>query len=259
MTTDILIPLGYGSRQDNLELRYCLRSIEKYLKNVGNIFIVGVKPEWLTNVIHIPAKDNPNNWQRAHNIYKKIMAGINYEVVHSVPFGEFRDPDEMLSDNFLFMNDDHYLLTDFDAGEFPYYHRGAIRLNNFSDNIPQRNQYMNTVKELVCSIKMFTTLDFGVHCPILYNKHAFKAAFAPITHWPEYGYEIKSIYGNKFADSSKMIECEDLKFKEPLMKETIYKVLESREWFSIGDKCLKSGDTKTVLQELYPDKSKFEI
>lgn len=255
--TDILIPLGQGSRHDNLELRYCLRSVEKHLKNVGNIFIVGEKPEWLTNVVHIPARDNPNNWERAHNIYKKIMAGINYEVVHSVSFGEFRDPDEMLSENFLFMNDDHSLLTDFDAGEFPYYHRGEIKLNNFSDNIPQRNQYMNTVKEL------FTTLDFGVHCPILYNKRAFKAAFAPINHWPEYGYEIKSIYGNKWLSGSKLIECKDLKFhqpyNEPLMKESIYKALEDRDWFSISDSCLKSGDMKEVLQELYPNKSKYEI
>src|SRR6187431_2538921 len=95
--TDILIPLGKGSRHNDLELVYCLRSIEKHLKGVGNVFIVGESPERVKNCMHVSVKDSPNNWDRAKNIYRKIRRCCSL-------------PD--LSDNFLFMNDDHFLLSD---------------------------------------------------------------------------------------------------------------------------------------------------
>ena len=47
---DVVIPLGTGSRWQDNELRYCLRSIEKNLSGVNEVVIVGEKPKWLTNV-----------------------------------------------------------------------------------------------------------------------------------------------------------------------------------------------------------------
>ena len=271
--TDILIPLGTGSRHDNLELRYCLRSIEKHLKGVGNIFLVGEKPDWVQNVIHIPAKDNPNNWNRARNIYDKIMAGINYSIKvikdtdlyemslteSGVEAGYNISEDQIieLSDNFLFMNDDHYLLTDYEAGEFPYYHRGEFNLLELQKggNMPQYKQTLNTIK-----FGFDEGYDFDVHCPILFNKTFFKTIFGRIPErWPEHGILIKSYYANHCLDTSKWVPCEDLKFSQPLMKESIYQALEGRSWFSIGDKCLKSGAMKEVLETIYPDKSKYEL
>src|SRR5436190_6206687 len=76
---DVLIPLGKGSRHDNLELKYCLRSIEKHLTGIKNVWIVGQKPGWIDYnlVVHVPYQDNPNNWMRANNIYNKILNGCN--------------------------------------------------------------------------------------------------------------------------------------------------------------------------------------
>ncbi len=238
--TDILIPLGSGSRYNNIELMYCLRGIEKHLSGVGRIIIVGEKP-WFLNyekVIHIECEDSTDNKERAHNIYRKIMAGIE------------NVPD--LSNDFLFMNDDHFLLSDFDAVKFPYLHRGKIETHRIG-NEAQRIQMENTVAVLSSNM---TLCDFDVHCPIVYNKEKFEEIFYTL-QWPEYGYAIKTVYCNHNSIISKI--CEDLKFSEPLMKQSIYKVLEGREWFSIGDKCLKSGGMQEVLQELYPNKSKYEI
>lgn len=240
---DCLIPLGTGSRHQDFELRMCLRSIEKHLKGVGNVFLVGEKPDWVQNVIHIPAKDNPNNWNRARNIYDKILFGIRYD------YSDFYEHIS-LSDNFLFMNDDHYLLNDYEAGEFPYYHRGSIRGMDYGNNRPQVMQMDNTDRLFVRSIK-----DFDIHCPIIYNKEKFpKSSF---NKWPEHGYGIKSMYCA--VNQIEGEEMADLKFKEPLMKESIYRALEGRDWFSIGDKCLKSGAMKEVLETIYPDKSKYEL
>lgn len=269
--TDILIPLMHnGSKYDNLELRYCLRSIEKHLKDYGNIFIIGEKPEWIKNVIHIPYVDSINNWQRSWNIYRKIMAGINYtvKVINEIDLKEISITESgfeagynimesqiiELSDNFLFMNDDHYLLTDYVAGEFPYYYREEISLNSFINNPPQFKQYQNTMK-----LSLDTCFDFDVHCPILYNKELFKKMFEGLL-WKEYGYAIKSVYCNKMLEITNWVSCEDLKFKERItQKESIYQALEGRSWFSIGDRALLDGAMQEVLQELYPEPSKYEI
>jgi len=257
--TDILIPLGQGSRHDNLELRYCLRSIEKHLIGVRNVFIVGDKPEWLRGVVYIPERDNPNNWMRAHNIYRKIMAGIKFSFINlsaKPSVNKFEVFDLELSDNFLFMNDDHFLLTDYVAGEFPYYHRGAVDLQALEHHKPQQLQMANTAYMLEDN----AFLDFDIHCPVVYNKRLFQNIFSRLPEkWPEYGYGIKSFYNNQGCDITNWAPCEDLKFSEPAMKESIYRLLEGRPWFSIGDRCLKSGGMKEVLQELYPDKSKYEL
>ena len=260
--TDILIPLGTGSRHDNFELRMCLRSIEKHLKGVGNIFLVGEKPEWTTNVIYIPFRDNPNNWNRARNIYDKIISGIDYIDDLKVDYiddlkHEMQVSAICLSDNFLFINDDHYLLQDYESSEFPYYHRGEFNLPALQNggNMPQYKQTLNTFK-----FGFDDGFDFDVHCPILFNKVLFKTFFERLPErWPEHGFLIKSYYTNYYLDTTNWIPCEDLKFSEPLMKESIYMALEGRSWFSIGDNCLRRGAMKEVLQELYTNKSKYEM
>lgn len=244
---DVLIPLGSGSRHDNLELRYCLRSIEKHLKNVRNVWIVGSQiPDWIKGCWLVAAKESTNNWNRARNIYRKVQYAC-------------QKPD--LSDTFLYVHDDHFLLKDFDAGSFPYYHDGKIDLNNYLRNEPAYRQAHNTVAVLGTDI-----FNFDIHCPVNFDKELFKILFKPLgVDWPEYGYCIKSYYCNQLSDMDLVSSrVGDLKFREPAMKSVIQTILEHRisidaAWFSIGDRCLRSGGMKEVLQELYPNKSKYEI
>jgi len=237
---DILIPLGKGSRWQDNELRYCLRSIEKSLVGVGNIFIVGECPEWLTGVIHIPFSDVPGYGYRDKNIFLKIMAGCE---------------DKRLSDDFLFMNDDHYLLQNFIIEEFPYFNQGLLKdkINSMGDGIPYKKVLVNTYDAMR---RHHWLLDFDVHCPIIYNKKRFALSFPEIKSWPDYGFAIKSMYCNK--NGIEGIACEDLKFRDKLTAGQIKVVLQGRSFFSIGDRCLH-GEMKQVLEELYPIKSKYEL
>jgi len=253
MLTDIMIPLNLGSRNDDLELKYCLRSVEKHLSGVGNIYIVGECPDFINKntVVHIPFKESPDNKQRAFNIYSKIMAAIYDRLIyHKLDSND----NTSLSNNFLFMNDDHFLLSDYEAGNFPYYHRGPINLNQ--PNEAQLAQMRNTV-ELFKASGCNSVYDFSVHSPIVYNKN--KLFIAKDIVWPEYGYEIKSLYANQTIDTTNWVPCEDFKFKEPMVRDEIYAALEGHGWFSCSDKALKSGDLKNVLQELYPLPSKYEL
>lgn len=240
MQTDILIPLGTGSKFDNIELRFCLRSIEMHLLDIRNIFIIGECPAWVKNCFRIFCEDKPGVINRAYNIYKKIMLGCS-------------NPD--LSENFLFLNDDHFLLKDFEAADFPYLHRGPIIPHRIG-NEAQERQMSNTVKMLKNVVD--ESYDYDIHCPIVYNKEIFSKMLADLL-WPEFGYGIKSLYGNSVAKAIlKNSFCEDLKFSEPLSKRNIYKALEGKDWFSVSDKTLRLGEMQEVLQELYPSPSKYE-
>ena len=69
----IVIPYRHS---DNDELRYVLRSIEKYCNFDYDITIIGDKPKWATNINHIPYDDT--QYKRYENLYNKINIAINH-------------------------------------------------------------------------------------------------------------------------------------------------------------------------------------
>lgn len=236
MQTSIVIPLGHGSHWNNTELRFCLRSVEKHLTGYGDVFIVGEKPDWLRNVIHVPFDEGfaPKAYDKERNIFNKIMAAC---------------ADERVTDSFLFMNDDHYLLQDYEAGRFPYYY--DIVLNEFMTV----TDYKYTVKNTLDYFLGALLGNFDVHCPIVYNKETFTWRM-PLADWSKkFGYCIKSMY----CDINGVIgdRCPDLKINECFTAYQICELIAGRPWFSIGDRAFDGGISE-VLQELYPKKSIYE-
>ena len=82
---DVVYVLGTGSNWDNNEIRFSLRSLAKNLKGMGRVFVVGERPAFLQNVIHIPAKDEFNpNVNADGNIILKVLARItSYNVCYT--------------------------------------------------------------------------------------------------------------------------------------------------------------------------------
>lgn len=232
MLIDIVIPLGNRSIQKNVELRFALRSIEKHLTGVGNVFIIGHKPDWVTNVIHIPADDDPRNRFRDRNICNKIIAACR---------------DERVSKDFLVVHDDHFLLSDYEAGAFPYYSHATIK--------PGQGQYANTKKNTISLLGQVN--DYDCHCPILFNKERFMRSVA-LADWSKwYGYLLKTLYCVLNGIPGEYMG--DIKIRLPLKYDEIMLQIAGRKWFSIGDRCFVPGGMKDVLQELYPSKSKYEL
>jgi hypothetical protein len=153
--TSIVFPLGHGSRHNDIELRYCLRSVEQYLTGYGDVFIIGRLPTWLKNVIHIP-----------------FDAGF-------APQSHEKD--------FLFMNDDHYLRAPYEAGKFPFCYDGRI-----SEKMTVTD-YKHTLYNTIKLTGGMDVIYADVHCPILYNKERFKRLAA--YDWNvRFGYCIKTLY-----------------------------------------------------------------
>jgi len=243
--TSIVIPLGTGSRWNDTELRFCLRSVEKHLTGYGEVFIVGEKPPWLRNVVHIPCPDYGDKiYDKERNIYCKILAAC---------------ADDRVTEDFLFMNDDHFLLQDYNAELFPNYFDGFLK--DFKTITLYRRSVSNTIehfnKYALAWLPNFEPLYCDVHCPILYNKQSWKGLQRLLDMSKPFGYCLKTIYGMYELVDEEWIQQSDLKINEVYPASKIRDMIYERPWFSIGDRAREGGLLK-VLQELYPHKSQYE-
>lgn len=234
--TDLVYALGTGSRWKNNELRYSLRAVEKYLRNYRNIYVVGEQPEWLQNAIHIPAKDK---WHASKNIAEKIILACAI-------------PD--LSENFLFINDDHFFLKEADADHYPNYHCGPLKETKVEPSNWYKNYLDNTIGWLERTGR--PTLNFDVHTPIRYDKKLFTSLFTGFNEICT----IKSIYGNIYFEKSQVVYTADCKLRGYLTEDAARAMIAGKEIFSTGDQCLSSerSAVRKILQELYPQPSIFE-
>lgn len=101
---DVVYILGTGSQSGNQEIFYSLRSLERNMLDIGNVYVIGERPTKLPGVFHYPMEDpTKEGWK---NAYLKTLFACN------IP---------ELSDSFLFMNDDFFLTEPFNGSDFPYY------------------------------------------------------------------------------------------------------------------------------------------
>jgi len=238
MKTSIVIPLasnGFGSRWNDTELRYCLRGIEKYLTGYGDIFIIGKAPAWCRNVIEISAEDDDKTYWKERNIYRKILKACG---------------DDRVTEDFLFMNDDHFLLAPFEASKFPNYYEGFL-----GDQMGRIDQYGNTVRNTSEIIHEYS-LYFDIHVPIVYNKELFEKVFERVDWGRKYGYCIKSVYCVYAAARGEYYP--DLKIRTIMPSQKIMEMIKGRLFFSMDNRA-REGGMGAVLQELFPKKSKWEI
>lgn len=227
---DILYVLGKGSIKGDIELRFSLRGIEKHLRDVGTVWIVGECPKWLQNVNYIPFHDDRNR-PPDYNIMRKIEYFCE----------RLEDPA-----SFVFFNDDHYLLSEFTADDFPYFYQGSlvdyVKLRG-PDGYGRRAS--NTLKYLQAND--LPTKYFDIHTPIVYNKEAFLKTVTNAVDWqtPD-AFIIKSLYAN----SLKIEGTESKDFKINTLPPPNCQIFSTFPH-------VKSAIWR-FLQEQFPDQSKYE-
>ena len=160
------------------ELRYSLRSVQRYLTGYGGVFIVSVNiPTRITGVEHVYAVDNLGLLKDSR-IFEKVLAACN---------------DGRISEKFLFMNDDHFLCRPCHAPDFPFYNKGDLLLAEGRTD-PYGMRLLRTGQDL--QARGLPTVHFDIHTPILYDKAKF-LTMASSFKWREPpGYVVKSLYGN---------------------------------------------------------------
>lgn len=117
----------------NHDLFFAVKSIEKFYSELEDIVIVGDKPTFPFNGLHIPAKDSGD---KEYSIYNKV---------------------KMVPGEILFTNDDIYFLKP--MSDIPNYYKGLCSEVKHKDQYYAR-MYRN------CPIGW---KDFDVHCPMVIN------------------------------------------------------------------------------------------
>jgi hypothetical protein len=78
-TVDIVYPLAEGlSHFRNQELKYSLRSVEKYVTGFRNIYLIGFKPPFINDkIIHVMQEDHPYHCKE-RRIMEKFFSRVRY-------------------------------------------------------------------------------------------------------------------------------------------------------------------------------------
>ena len=234
---DIVYILGSGSKWENNELRYSLRSLQQFGRAYGKVYIVGEKPSFISDeVIHIKCADPFTNKQR--NICHKISTASRY-------YG--------ISDNFILMNDDIFLLHSYIFEEIYYW---SCTLRQLFTNA-KGNNYS---KHIRATIKLYPELNercFDMHYPFVINKKGYLAANKGINWEVDKGYLTKTVY-MKYMIANNLIE------ESKIVKQSDCLIYRSNQLFPNPDVISVStkGLTDKVKQFLitsFPNKSRFEI
>lgn len=231
---DIVYILGTGSSWQDREIRYSLRSVEKYVAN-PRIFIIGQCPRWLTGINHIEAEDTDKN--------KIINARNKYLRAASCPD---------ISDNFILMNDDFFILKE--ITEWPYYSRGTF--HKMIRRHPTKGGYyfksLRDTKNRLIELGIKEPVDFEVHCPMMFEKKMLLNVMENVGI--NNAYSLRSCYGN-------LVEItydEVMDFKANNLAEFAHQVKMDREFLSISDGLVMHKEFTDWIQRKFPKPSKWE-
>ena len=134
---DLLYIVGKNSKCDDFELRCSLRSIEKYGRNVGNVYVVGHCPDWLSDNVHkLPCEDYNTNTvtpvPKAQNIAKKLLYAVD---------------NSDIGEEFLVSMDDHFYIRETDFDNYPYYANRNMGGAHIVKNLVPNGEYSEFIKK----------------------------------------------------------------------------------------------------------------
>ncbi len=242
---DILYVVGTGSHWENNELRYSLRSIAKNARNVGRVFIVGHKPDFVSDIVtHIPYEDTKN---RKH---KNIMLKVAYAAEHSD-----------IAPHFLISSDDHFYVREVDFDNYPVYYQDKVIAPHPTAEQLKNNYYKSLVqtRELLTKwgLPHFQT---NPHCNTHFDTELYRRFYPLFTEAVnlEYGGEVNCIMGNLLAEQGiQPKQFIDKKISEFDTIADLEQQIGQTECFSIGDNAIKCG-VDAYLQQLFPYKCIYE-
>jgi hypothetical protein len=239
---DIVIPVIKHDLFNHVELRYTLRSIEKYLTGFADVWIIGHAPTWCKGVYHLDfpwyGPERPN-----FNIRDKLLHAAN---------------EERISDYFLYFNDDHILTKPADAKNYPDYYDGYLGDRVYKENQTPYNEIVENTHKMLRWRP--SALYYDVHTPIAINKNDFLSIMASMA-WHPPGYIIKSIYRNQVVHRPprhKNEKVKDLKVIRPIDNPNKWHQLMTEVPVISTDAGAINACFRQVMEEVFPQKSNFE-
>ena len=238
MKTDIVIPLGGGSSFDNEELRFALRSAEKFVKDLDTVWVVSdCAPDWLQNVRILPVPDRHRHNKDA-NLFDKLL---------------FASKMPELADLLIWLCDDNAFLAPFDAerARIIFNPRGREHFR-LEDRNRWRRRMANTFRYLE-ERGIRPPYNFEPHVPTVYRKEELQVLNG-IDYSADPGFCVN------------MLLCGLLGRRGEIPQNVVKAHAESRDARVDFTGKLFAGYNdagfpvmRDKLAELFPEKSKFEV
>lgn len=258
---DVVYVIGTGSKWDNNELRYSLRSIEKFASGLGEVYIVGDElPDFLDPkaVHYIQCSDVPG-CSPALNVYGKIERFFLYTKV----------------DRFLLSSDDHFFIKPVDFEHWPIHYKGEAMPAEYESGLGDKRytQTMidtrNFMKEKGLDLKYYEG-----HTNKLYTRAAWRMLFVKyegngmygpdplIRHYlldTKFGISMNSPVAAMHMFLNPSYPCQyrkDIKLRH-LNTPDDWEQLKDASSFSVYNSAIHSG-VAGFLQVMFPEPSRFE-
>lgn len=222
----------------NEELRLSLRS----LGNVphGTVWVAGFKPRWVTNVEYLPTRQTRVKYV---NSTQNLLTACAH-------------PD--LSDRFIFMNDDFFILRR--MNEIPALHRGSASavVEDYERRFGKRGtglyrQGMAASVRLLHRWGIANPLSYELHVPMMMHKEGVievvKRAHADDRTIP--ALHKRTLYGNYFDVGGR--RANDIK-----VTDTDRTWQPNQRFVSCGDQAFLNGAIGKRLRDKFPDPSPYE-
>lgn len=244
---DVVYILGDGSKWNDNEFKYSLRSVAKYLKNFSRVVVIGSLPRCNHESLDIPFLFIPyadRDGDKQQNARSKLLHICNTAGI---------------SERFLLMNDDFFFLKDCTLDEsFPYFRMGTITQHiAWRENNP--SNYLRSLRNTEAALKAkgLPLRDYEVHGPIVYDKTKLRQVLTTEFNWDtKHGMLIRSVYANFCQVEGTVLS--DLKIDSPQPRAEIERKVKGRLFFSIGDGGLNK-DMRAWLEARFPGSGKPKV
>lgn len=222
---------------DNEELRYSIRSVIKNMPH-DNIWVVGGKPNWYKG-----------NYVEVRQYRSKLInARSNMEAI--------ANSDE-ISDDFILMNDDFFIMQPIDSVE--YYYSGPLmnKIEYFMNKHPS-STYTKLLKQSFKVLRRHGVgypLDYSLHVPMVMNKQKLKRILQLNISW-------RLAYGNIYSVGGILVEDPGSQTKDVKIYIENDKLISvdsnplSKNYLSTEDKAFQK--MKSFFQARFPVPSPYE-
>ncbi|MBO7736059.1 MAG: hypothetical protein J6S67_26045 [Methanobrevibacter sp.] len=210
---DVLYIKGPCSQNYDEEMKYSLRSLEKYVSDYGRVFITGDRPLFVNKdkVVHTLEQDigvpTINHWWKVRQTIKNTD----------------------ISQRFVLMYDDIFFVKPTKLENYPAYHKGKLEDKTFEGfyrkSCGMAYYWLNE--------HGYETKDYELHIPFVYDRDKFlelDKIFDKIKDKQD-GMVVRSIYGNMFESDSPLRK--DIKIRKSDVG--VEQVIGDADCFSVSD------------------------
>ncbi len=240
---DVVYKLNDQSSNDNLELRYSLRSLCNFT-HIRNVYIIGWQPSWVTNTTFIEMPDHFTLKNKDANLINKLITACS---------------DRNISEHFLNMSDDQIFLKEIGVNYFmvPIYNNNILTNENF---YLSNNYFYQRLVNTVNILKEFRLPHncYETHAPYLLNKYEYPKAMLKYDYMHGLGFCGNTLYFNTIREAGRPKDGINHCYRMQMEKSKITEDIEQFNFLNFNE-LNETPELFSFLEKKFPNKSPYEI